>query len=777
MPPVRKSASSDGPVVSAERAPPYGLLPYLHHGIDLEVKGGHAVGDCPMCSAEGKFSVDCESGLWRCWVCGGGADRGGGNALMFLRLLHEAALDATSTQYQEFFEEVASDRLLLHPTTPEMWGVCRSPIPPHPWLVPGYSTTGKVDQLYKRTRIQKPSGEWVWSLLPTPGVWPEGKVHALHMPPSDYRPERDSIYIFEGPWDGMAFWEAAQLSGSNVLAVPGCNVWRDEWTVMCRGKHVTIFFDSDHPRRQEVRSYIAGYDGVVRIAKRLNGIARSVSWLRWGREGYDPDRKSGYDVRDALSGSPGPLIDNLEGRKRVIIDIMRLVEPASQEWFMNGSIVSQRAHVAGVTRDVSLETKPCHTWEECEAVWDEKKGGPLHWRSDLSNTLGVTLAVCASTQQSGNQLFVDVVGSPGSGKTTILEGALTSRHCVHVENLTKLISGFKLPDDGAKDCSFIARSNNKTWITCEFDTILASPQYAELMGKIRRIFDGKTSATYGNSDVDRIYNALRTPWIRAGTWRMMQQDQSQLGDRFLRMIISDPTEEEKRAIMRTAIRSERRACRETSNGTAGGIVDEKTRKAYALTGGYVDWLRANVEEKVCIVEDNLTDWVEDVCMDLAELSADMRARPTMKHKWSIPTFELEGHTELPSRLSKQFTRLAMHLAVVLNKERVDSEVLKIVRKVAIDTANGHSMNIAGWICSHNKDEPGGRSHQDCGGMMERTITNWCNMKTEYMEAYLLFLRKIGVLQMRHSERFGTMWMLSDRTYGLYQRIMGDLEEK
>lgn len=768
MPPIRK------PAPKSDTPPPHGLLPYLHHGMDLEIKDGHGVGDCPLCGAEGKFSADCDSGLWRCWVCGGGTDRGGGNPLMFLRLLHEAALDANRTLVSEFLNEVVEDRRLLNAATPDTWGVCRSKIPPHPWLVPGYSTSGKVDQLYKRVRTQKPNGEWVWSLLPTPGVWEEGRGHALHMPPSDHLPERDSVHIFEGPWDGMAYWEAAQLQGTNVVAVPGCNVWRDEWTVMCRGKHVTIFFDSDHPRRQGVRTYVAGYDGVARIAKRLAGVARSVSWLRWGREGWDPDKPRGWDVRDALSGQPGPPLD-MEGRKRALVTLARMVEPASQDWF---SPAGSGVHVGSTTKDAgTVETRPCHTWADCEAAWDSAKGGALEWRSDLSSTLATTLAVCASTDQKGNQLFVDLVASPGSAKTTIIEGALTSRHCVHVENITKIISGHKKPDDQDKDCSFLARSNNKTWITCEFDTILASPQYAELMGKIRRIFDGKTTATYGNSDVDRVYNALRTPWIRAGTWRMMTQDQSQLGDRFLRMIISDPTEGEKRAIMRSAIRSERRACRETSNGAAGGIVDEKTSRAHSLTGGYVDWLRANVEESICAVEDNVTEWVEDVCMDLAELSADMRARPTPKYKWKAETFDMEGHKELPSRLTKQNIRLALHLAVVLNKDRIDSEVLKIVRKVAIDTAFGHSMNIANWMCSHNDKEPGGRSHQACGGMTEKTLTSWCNVKTEHMEDYLLFLRKIGVLQTRRSERFGTMWMLTDRVHELYQRLMGDLEER
>ncbi len=751
-----------GQQVNGDVKVPYGLIPYEHHGMDLEVKGSHGVGDCPLCSAEGKFSADCESGLWRCWVCGSGTDRGGGNALLFLRLLHEAAL--ARDEGTDFLEDVCADRRLVHPATPAAWGVVRSPLTDN-WLVPGYGTDGKLDQLYRRTHIQDSHGEWTWRLLPTPGIWPEGKVHALHIPIIDYKPERDSIHIFEGPWDGMAYWEVAQLEGANIIAVPGCNVWRDEWTVMCRGKHVTIFFDSDHPKKHGVRTSIPGYDGVVRIAKRLSGVARSVSWLKWGRTGYDPDKPSGWDVRDALSGKPGDPLP-MEDRERTLSGLMRQVEPAPQEWFVQGQA---GVHTESTTRDVSLEARPCQTWEECEAAWDHKKEGALHWRQDMADTLATTLAVCASTKQSGNQLFVDIVGSPGSAKTTILRAALVSRHCVHVENLTKIISGYKHPDEKDKDCSFIARSNNKTWITCEFDTVLSSSQYAELMGKIRRIFDGETSATYGNSDKDRIYAALRTPWIRAGT-----QDQSQLGDRFIRIIINEPNEHEKRDILRSAIRSEMDAMVETSNGTSGGIVDERTRKAYSLTGGYIDWLRANAEEKVKEVRANMEEWHEDICIDLADLSADLRARPTARGKWQTPTFELEGHKELPTRLARQNMRLASHLAVVLNKEAVDVEVLKIVRKVALDTAHGHSKNIASWLMSHNTEEKGGKSHQDHGGIHESRIISWCDVKADVMIDYLLFLRKIGVLEMRKTEFQGTKWMLTDRVHELYLRVMGEL---
>lgn len=526
---------------------------------------------------------------------------------------------------------------------------------------------------------------------------------------------------------------------------------------MCHGKAVTILFDSDHPRKQGIRTFKPGYDGVVRIAGRLSGSAVSVIWLRWGKDGYDPSKKDGWDIRDALSGAPEKPLPKA-GRKSVLLDLLTKIEHVPSEWFSPSA-----PHIGnGSTRSVSVETKDCSNWEDCESAWKDA----MYWRDDMSDTLKTVLAVCASTHQSGNQIFLDVVGSPGVAKTTILRAALTSHHCIHVENVTKLMSGYKKPGDEKKDCSFLARANNKTWITCEFDTILNSHEYDVLMGKMRRIFDGETSATYGNSDEDRIYASLRTPWIRAGTWRMMDTDQSQLGDRFLRIIINNPPKKDKYDILMAAGMSERSAMLEQTNGTSTSVVDTKTRRAYALTGGYVNWLRANVNEKLPIVEANMTREHMLACARMADLTASLRARPNEDKRKKENT----DSQELPTRLMKQYVRLAQHLAVALNKDCIDSEVLRATRKVAFDTAHGHTLNIVRWMCSTNPRSQN-MDHQSTGGISTNTLQLWMNITQERVENYLLFLRKIGVLKYRRTSA-GDMWMLTDDLYELYTQVIG-----
>lgn len=723
------------------------LRAYRHHGVDLTVRGAQANGDCPFCGRDGKFTVEVATGLHRCFVCGQA-----GNPLLFLRALWEHSFAASAS----LWPEVALDRKLLSPATAASWGVARSCVDGS-WLVPGYSAGGKLDQLYKRTRVTE-RGAWVWRLLPTPGVWADGRAHALHLPGRAFDPAKPRVDICEGPWDGMALFEVGGSGAdSNVVAVPGCNVWRDEWEALCRGKHVTLWFDSDHPRPVPGgKMSRAGFDGTYRIVQKLSGVAASVWWLRWGVNGYAPDKPSGWDVRDHVTQAASD-----SGRVLLLQELLGMVEEAPADWFTRAPSMNGRSHAT------SIEAQQCHTWEACQAAWNTA----MRWRRDMGDALAVLLAVCASTKQAGNQLFLDLVGSAGSGKTTMCEGLLVSRHCHHLEHLTGFHSGWKKKDEDGeskKDCSLIARVNGKTMITPEFDVLRSSPRYQELMAQTRRIFDGKSGATYKNSDEDTLYVGLRTPWVRAGTHAIMDTDQSQLGDRFLRFIIDDPAEDERRAILRSALKSERVAMLGSANCTAGSIVDPLTRKAHALTGGYVDYLRANVEELLARVEVGNT--AEDVCIDLAQLSADLRARPQKFNK--LRDSEPYDGKELPTRLARQNVRLASCLAVVLNKRAVDGEVMRIVRKVALDTAHGHSLNIARWLCGANPRHPG-RNYQMSGGLVADTLVGWCNMPADRMLNYLLFLKNIDVLRFENAPGTGTSWFLTDRVYKLFLRVIGE----
>ena len=92
---------------------PNHLRPYTFHGVYLSVHGTHALGNCPFCGREGKFSIEVATGLWRCLVCATGTANGGGNALVFVRLLYERAVETAKMADPFAVSRIAQDRRLL----------------------------------------------------------------------------------------------------------------------------------------------------------------------------------------------------------------------------------------------------------------------------------------------------------------------------------------------------------------------------------------------------------------------------------------------------------------------------------------------------------------------------------------------------------------------------------------------------------------------------------------------------------------------------------------
>lgn len=286
------------------------LRPYRWLGLTLdEGHGEQAVGDCPFCGKDRKLSVNATNGKWRCWVCGVGNERGGGNLFTFIRLLHERSADRRSDAE---LGELAKSRGLLESATLASWGACRSLLSGE-WLLPGYSPDGAICTIYRWSEV---NGKRLLLACPT-------LHHGLFT--AGFDEGKPEAYVMEGPWDAMALWEvlakaketdsglaftgteaASLLARANVVATPGANVWRDEWTKILAGKVVTLCFDSDHPREAPVgsgRMAQAGFDGMRRIAERLAGVASEVKVLLWGESGFDPHLKSGFDVRDWLTGN------------------------------------------------------------------------------------------------------------------------------------------------------------------------------------------------------------------------------------------------------------------------------------------------------------------------------------------------------------------------------------------------------------------------------------------------------------------------------------------
>ena len=294
---------------------PKELRPFLFHRLELSWGGSsEANGDCIFCGRDKKFYVNVETGKWNCRICGKS-----GNAITFLRELHK-----NSPTSKEHYDEVIEDRKLKYETLAR-WGLVQSLVDQE-WMLPTYTpkngTDSAINNLY---RWSSPKMGAKRVLLCTSGF--EHGLFGMQF----YDPNKPDLDLLEGPWNAMA-WEEEHLkttSGktrlrqTNILGLGGATTFKDSWLKYFQAKNVFLAFDSDHPKRSCIdckKSYSlvthrhcpscgktegrnvepAGYNGLKGVTKKLKSTVASLHVLRWGEEGYDPTKPSGYDIRDFL---------------------------------------------------------------------------------------------------------------------------------------------------------------------------------------------------------------------------------------------------------------------------------------------------------------------------------------------------------------------------------------------------------------------------------------------------------------------------------------------
>lgn len=703
-------------------------------------------GDCPLCGREGKFFVNAESGLWDCKVCGAS-----GNPLTFLRQLCDAGGGSADD-----YAGLAQDRGLLYPETPQKWGFVRSPVTSE-WLVPGYGPDGKVCQLYRYTQI---GGRM--TLAATPGFG-HGLL-GLEM----FDPSRLDVFIGEGPWDGMALWEmmarvthhdggglsptsnaeASLLSGANVLAVPACSVFFDGWRPLFAGKRLFFCYDNDHPRRHpktgaEVEP--AAYSATRRACDLLASAAEedrpaALHFLRWGPQGYDLKRPSGYDVRDVL------LVGRTAAdRARRLAELFSMLAPVPADWVPGRSAEAKRT---GSTETQSL---PCRSFRELFDAF--RKTMTMH--AGLRRALAVMLASVASAPTPGDPLWIKLMSPPSTGKSRLCEALAVARKFVEPLSVVRgFFSGWRGNGSG-EDHSLAPRLRDRTLVTKDGDTLLRLPNRDQVLAEARDLYDG-TAHTYFKNQTGQNYDDLKFTWILCGTYSLRFLDTSELGERFLSIRIMEKIDDGLEEDIQW--RAINQADRSTGGeGPADARHDPARLKAMQMTGGYVEHLRANAScllAKLSVGEDT-----KRRLMSLARFVSCMRARPSK-------TQDEDVSRELSARLTVQFLKLAKHLAVVLNSPTVDGEVMEITHQVALDTSRGRTLDVARFLRKAGRE-----------GVEVDRVATFTGETTEKERALLRFLRIIGVAewwapQLSPVRKGPPRWRLTDRMTRLWDEVAG-----
>ncbi len=357
------------------------------------------------------------------------------------------------------------ERKLLFIGTLKAWGICKSFLTKE-WLLPGYNAKGEMCNLYRYRK--GPDGKRYWGATETLAQQMhyvlEDKIHHVGN-------KKQTTFIAEGPWDGMALWEmlrnvkqtdegtieqvgsitASLYNSSNVIATPGANIFNESWLPLLGGKRVVLLYDSDHVRENNgVETLGAGIAGMKRVSGMLSSaeeLPTEVDYLNWGEKGFDKNLPSGYDLRDYLS--EGTVLGTRVGR---LASLFKMIHPIPADWVLGRS-------KSGINNgSVALECLECDSWKVLTNQWRKA----MKWTEGLDRALSVMLSCVASTRSVGDQLWCKIVSPPSTGKSSLCEAlSINQEHVLAKSSIRGFHSGFKTDKDGAEDHSLIA--DNQGW--------------------------------------------------------------------------------------------------------------------------------------------------------------------------------------------------------------------------------------------------------------------------------------------------------------------------
>lgn len=420
------------------------------------------------------------------------------------------------------------------------------------------------------------------------------------------------------------------------------------------------------------------------------------------------------------------------------------LQPVPPAW-LNGTAKDPAPETPG------LEPASCSNYKDLIRSW--KKA--LKWTDGLDCALSVMLSSIISTKAIGDQLWVKIISPPSTGKSTLCEAVSVSSHVFAKSTIRGFHSGFKSPS--GQDTSLLSLIQDKTLVIKDGDTLLKSPNLQQILSEGRDIYD-RVSRTHYRNEIGKNYTGINLTFILAGTSSLRSIDSSELGERFLDCVVMDNIDEdlEEEVLWRVAHRASRNLAEE-SDGDASSQYDSSLSEAMALTGGYVNYLRQNAQKLLSSAE--IRQEHLEQCISLGKFVAYMRARPS-KSQDEI------AEREFAARLVSQHVRLTKCLVAVLNREESDREIMLRVRKVALDTSRGQSLDLVDSMY------PAGRE-----GIELKTLSLLTSYSDSQTRKILRFLTRIGVVE-QHRKKFKTgrvkkkpSWRLTESFTNLYERVV------
>jgi GTPase SAR1 family protein len=424
-----------------------------------------------------------------------------------------------------------------------------------------------------------------------------------------------------------------------------------------------------------------------------------------------------------------------------------MIEPIPESWAAKG-------RRPGTTGNV-MECVECTEYKTVINAWRKA----VKWIDGLDHAFAAMLACTLSTRVVGVQLWIKIIGPASCGKTTLCEAISLNKERTLAKSVIRgFHSGYKSGgDEDEEDNSLLVDVNGKTLITKDGDTLLTSPNLSQILSEARDIYD-TTSRTHYRNKMGKEYTGVRMTWLLCGTSSLRSIDSSELGERFLDVVVMEDIDEEieDEILWRVVNQEERNMCVE-ADGAMDKNYSPEMMQAMQLSGGYVGYLCDNAADLLSQV--NMDDKQKHLCTRLGKFVAYMRARPSEKQSEVT-------EREFAPRLVSQLTRLTKCLAVALNKNNVDDEIMTRVTRVAMDTSRGLVLDICRYLYKSQGT-----------GLESRNIAVEINTTEENAKKLLRFLRGLKAVtsfttKTPRGKISAPKWKLTEGMENLYREVMG-----
>ena len=590
----------------------------FHTGVEYR-EGAQLHGPCPFCQKD-TFYADKDTHQWDCKSC-----QKRGNLYTFLTEFH-ALLQADPVSILADERGIPNSIFLSNNIRYNQFQSNQSY---HVFCIPTYNRDGKINNLYKVIPNPKKPGKRL--ILCTPTLSP-----TLYNTPAS---PSQKIWLLEGHWDKLA-GEAivGPTRGITCIGWPG-SAFKPGWEKVFAGKDLCIFQDKDPINPQSGTR--AGEQELNKILKQIESSShrpKSISIINWPES--MPDK---FDVNDAL----------------------KLFGPGTYD-FLNDNLEPYQPAAKILDHPIVHGDETCDSFEKLLA----DSASTFYFTSDMELLLLAMVTSLYSLKVDGEQMWLRIMGPPGSSKTTIAKIVGSSERTLMRDTFTGLLLGWK--DDNEQDASMIPLIADRALIVKDADAMLQQPNVQQIMSELRAFYDKQIAVTYRNR-INYDYANIRSSFIFCGTHTLRDMDNTSLGERFLDFELH-VTDADRDAISRRVL----------ANQKLIAITKEHPEnKLSARAKGFIDGHLLTRTETA-----DLGTKEDDAILQLGSLISYMRASVQRDYKGKL---KYKPYPEVPSRIVGQLTKVFQCAPTTFNTKHVPPIVHKLVRHQVRDIINVHSL--------------------------------------------------------------------------------------